>query len=222
METNGVDVERVEGEAGRVLSRVREYVWDGESLPVPVDDIAADEFGLLVRLVDDLSTAPGCENIPRDQLSGLLLTGPGEIWVNAWEAAQWDGRRRFTIGHELGHYVMHRDGRPGIHCRSIVEDPREEAGFENGPDGGIEPVSGAGREVGTDEVETESEARLVAGPRSVPELEANAFAAALIMPRHLMREQYERHEGDCEAMRNEFGASQKAMRYRIDAMKTWG
>jgi hypothetical protein len=117
---------------------------------------------------------------------------------------------------------MHRDGRPGIHCRSIVEDPREEAGFENGPDGGIEPVAGAGPEVGTDEVETESEARLVAGPRSVPELEANAFAAALIMPRHLMREQYERHEGDCEAMRNEFGASQKAMRYRIDAMKTWG
>ena len=217
-----MDVERVEGEASRVLSRVREYVWDGESLPVPVDDIAADEFGLLVRLVDDLSTAPGCENIPRDQLSGLLLTGPGEIWVNAREAAQWDGRRRFTIGHELGHYVMHRDGRPGIHCRSIVEDPRDEPDFGYGPGDGTELVADAGREVEMDEVEVESEARLAAGPRSVPELEANAFAAALIMPRRLMREQYERHGGDCEVMRELFGASQKAMRYRIDAMKDWG
>jgi hypothetical protein len=216
METNGVDVDRVEGEARRVLSRVREYVWDGESLPVPVEDIVADEFGLLVRLVDDLSTAPGCENIPRDHLSGLLLTGRGEIWVNAWEAEQWDGRRRFTIGHELGHYVMHQDGRPGIYCRSIVEDPRAEPADGTSPGDQTEPLVEA-----EPDVEAEAEARLVAGPRSVPELEADVFAAALMMPRHLMCEQYERLGGDFGAMQEEFGASQKAMRYRLDAMMTW-
>lgn len=216
METNGVDVDRIEEKARRVLAGVSEYVWGGESLPVPVDEIVADEFGLLVRLVEDLSTAPGCENIPPDKLSGLLLTGPGEIWVNATEASRWEGRRRFTISHELGHYVMHQDVGPRIFCRSIVEgteasaqsDP--EPGGEDGNVSGVEPAP-----------EADPETRLTGGARSVPELEANAFAAALMMPRHLVIEQYEQHGQNISYLCEKFGASEKATRYRLDAMKAW-
>ena len=35
------------------------YIWDGESLPVPVEDIVDSIYGLRVRLVEDLSSAPG-------------------------------------------------------------------------------------------------------------------------------------------------------------------
>jgi hypothetical protein len=92
-------------------------VWDGERLPVPVEAIADSVYGLLVRDVslDELRSAPGA---PGDgELSGLLLVGPGEIWVNAAEASEWPGRRRFTIGHELGHAELHAPTGP-IFCRA--------------------------------------------------------------------------------------------------------
>lgn len=51
-----------------------------------------------------MGTAPGAPALAHGQsLSGLLLPVRGEIWVNAEEARQWPPRRRFTIGHELGH-----------------------------------------------------------------------------------------------------------------------
>ncbi|MBK5110482.1 MAG: ImmA/IrrE family metallo-endopeptidase [Thermoleophilia bacterium] len=191
-----MDTDRVEAEARRVLESVPGYVWDGESLPVPVDSIVENVFGLLIRLVEDLSTAPGCEGIPPENLSGLLLTSSGEIWVNAEEARRWEGRRRFTIGHELGHHVMHRATRTRVFCRP-VEVVSDEA---------PEQLAGA---------------RSVGGEQPLPELEANAFAAALMMPRHLMVGQCGRHGGDVDTLRAAFGSSEKAMKYRLDAMKSW-
>src|SRR2546423_574817 len=77
-------VEGIEAHAERVLAGVPEWIWDGESLPVPVEDIVDSCFGLLVRDVEDLSAAPGCPKLePGHTLSGLLLTARGEIWVNA-------------------------------------------------------------------------------------------------------------------------------------------
>ena len=35
----------VEERAERVLTRVPGYIWDGETLPVPVEDIADSVFG---------------------------------------------------------------------------------------------------------------------------------------------------------------------------------
>jgi hypothetical protein len=98
-------------------------VWDGERLPVPVEDIADSGFGLLVRDVEDMRAAPGAPVLAGGQsLSGLLLPARGEIWVNAEEARQWPPRRRFTIGHELGHWVMHRTGQQALFCRRTTVD----------------------------------------------------------------------------------------------------
>jgi hypothetical protein len=151
--------EEIEARVERVLAAVPEYVWDGRSLPVPVEDIADTVFGLLVRDEPSLAAAPGAPSLAEGaSLSGLLLPGAREIWVNAVEAAQWPGRRRFTIGHELGHWCMHRDDHVAtIYCRSSVVDPPVER-----PE------------------------------RPVAEHEADAFAAALLMPAELMREQHER------------------------------
>jgi hypothetical protein len=122
-----LDVDAIEERAEAVLARVPSWLWDGETVPVPVDAIADSMFSLLVREVEDMSAAPGCPKLePGQSISGLLLASRGEIWVNADEARQWPGRRRFTICHELGHWVLHRRGQQSLFCRhgSIEEAER--------------------------------------------------------------------------------------------------
>jgi hypothetical protein len=113
-------MEAIERLAGEFLAGIPPYVWDGETLPVPIEDIADTHLGLLVRDVEDLGQAPGAPELDHGQsLSGLLLPALGEIWVNAEEARQWPARRRFTIAHELGHWRLHRGAAEhAVFCRS--------------------------------------------------------------------------------------------------------
>jgi len=182
----------VERTAYEILARVPEFVWDGETLPVPVEAIVEDAFGLQIRLTDDMHLAPGLEPESGRDVSGLLLTGLGEIWVNRAEAEQWQGRARFTVGHELGHFVLHRDrlGRT-IFCRT-VETPGDRTALAEA-DGQVEGIAA----------------------ERASELEADAFAAALLMPRHLLEPAHRACRGDVETLMAEFGTSEKAMRYRI-------
>lgn len=179
-------MQEIELRAERVLAEVPPWIWDGESLPVPVEDIADSCFGLLVRDVDDLSSAPGVPALhPDHSLSGLLLPGRGEIWVNAGEAQKWPTRRRFTIGHELGHFCLHHAAGAPVWCRTGC---------------------------------LEHEIRPAALPPLPPEeQEANAFAAALLMPAHLVRAHY-RSGMDFFAFCDRFGASGSAMGKRLHAV----
>jgi len=136
----------------------------------------------------DSASPGGCgSHLAVDQsLSGLLLAARAEIWVNADEARQWPPRRRFTIGHELGHWVMHRTGQQSLFCRSTSIDPDED------------PTTDA---------------------PTIPDIEeeASAFAAALLMPAHLVREQYETLRDHTE-MCKQFDASGAAMGRRLQAV----
>lgn len=127
-------VRAIEERAEQVLARVPAYVWDGERLPIPIEDIVDSVYGLYVRDVEDMTAAPGAPQLAAGQsLSGLLLAARGEIWVNADEARQWPPRRRFTIGHELGHWVLHRTGQQALFCRRTAVDEdtsRETAGVD--------------------------------------------------------------------------------------------
>ena len=187
MDEGQIDVEAVELAAYDLLARVPEFIWDGESLPVPVDSIVDNVLGMRVRLADDMTSAPGCEQLPLMHLSGLLLTDLGEIWVNAEEAERWPGRRRFTIGHEVGHYLLHQDDSPRIFCRSgDIIDAEEESAAPT--------------------------------PKPPVESEADAFAAALLMPEHLILPFYERHGRDVAMIREIFGCSHKATTYRLNSL----
>jgi hypothetical protein len=61
MEASERLAEEIERLAEEFLALVPAYVWDGMSLPVPVEDIADSHAGLLIRDVEDLSLAPGRE-----------------------------------------------------------------------------------------------------------------------------------------------------------------
>jgi hypothetical protein len=179
-------METIERLAEEFLAAIPGYVWDGTTLPVPIEDIADTHVGLLVRDVEDLGAAPGAPALEHGQtLSGLLLPVAGEIWVNAEEARQWPARRRFTIAHELGHWRLHRDVERAVFCRSgsiasEVADTREQ----------LPPA----------------------------EDEANAFAAAVLMPARLIQEQYVRCERDFFRLCQTFGASGAAMGRRLHAV----
>jgi Zn-dependent peptidase ImmA (M78 family) len=85
--------------------RARYHAAFGDvEFPVPVEAIAEDLLGLQVGESEDLA------------VSGMLLPLTRQIWLNADEGAP---RRRFTLAHELGHWVcQHLEGKTApVYCR---------------------------------------------------------------------------------------------------------
>ena len=85
--------------------------FGGDEIPVPVESIAEDLLGLRIE-GDDLG-----------ELSGMLRPAERLIVVNATEAMSGDiptRRHRFTIAHELGHWICHANGMASAprYCRS--------------------------------------------------------------------------------------------------------
>jgi hypothetical protein len=179
-------VEGIEQLAELFLDGVPTYVWDGRSLPVPIEDIADTYAGLLVRDVENLTLAPGAPVLADGRgLSGLLLPDRGEIWVNAGEAREWPARRRFTIAHELGHWCLHRYEEHAVFCRGSVID---------------------------------ADVVVQRPPLPPAEEEANSFAAAVLMPAHLIRKRYAACNGDFVRLCGMFASSGAAMGRRLHAV----
>jgi hypothetical protein len=183
-------VDEIERRAKAILAELPDYVWDGDRPPIPVEEIADTHFGLHVcnKAPADMRAAPGCPPIGSDEtISGLLLPSRAEIWVNADEATQWPPRRRFTIAHELGHWVLHRTGQQALFCRKAVVDPDDKPATTR-------------------------------PPIPVTEQEANAFAAALLMPAHLIERYYRKTNGNFEQLCLAFKSSGAAMGRRLHAV----
>ncbi len=183
-----------EAAAERELGRVPDWLWNREQLPVSLEEIADSHYGLLVRDEIELAALAGLDGDVH--ISGLLLPAPREIWVDAEEARRWPGRRRFTIAHELGHWVLdcelgHRGDEP-VHCRT--ETLSEDAVLED-----------------RDTEEPPSKPKFP----PPPERDANRFAAALLMPRRLFETEYVYLDGDERKLADMFGVSLAAIKWRI-------
>ena len=100
----------------------------GGAPPVPVERIATSLLDLLIEECDDVRSVPGA---PTDQgrLSGLIVPATRIIWLDRTECARSRGRRRFTIAHECGHWILHVAGADHpVCCRS--EDVSEQSDVE--------------------------------------------------------------------------------------------
>jgi len=178
-----------EAAAREQLTGIPSWLWDGEALPVPVETFADSHYGLLVEEAPDLRSRLGLGGSAH--LSGLLLPAERLIMVDAEEAGRAPGRRRFTITHEIGHWVMHCStvSREPVYCRdvSVREDPSPEA-----------------------------TAATVVLDYPPPELEANQFAAAILMPRELLLAQPQPTTVEDEYdLARIFGVSREALRRRL-------
>jgi Zn-dependent peptidase ImmA (M78 family) len=122
-------------------------------------------------------------------IAGLLLRSDDMVIIGV-NADQPKVRQRFTIAHELGHYLMHK-GRP-----TIVETlQRARVNWRDG---------------------TSSQAT------DLEEIEANQFAAALLMPRVLIEKYYfdllkKGLDADAavDPLARRFEVSAQAMRFRL-------
>ena len=96
------------------------------TLPIPIEDIAEHHLGYAIDFADD-----GLFSDP-DILGGIDFE-ENRIYVNA-SVEDHDGRYCFTIAHEVGHHVLHRDaylensddGEKEILCRDSRNKPQIE------------------------------------------------------------------------------------------------
>jgi Zn-dependent peptidase ImmA (M78 family) len=151
----------IEQQAVRLLEENNVY-----RAPVPVDAIAK-AVGLDVRY------AP-----TTDDVSGALIRN-GKSAVIAVNSAQHENRQRFTIAHEIGHFILHKRTE-----RHFDEDFRID--YRN-------------------TVSSEATQR--------SEIEANGFAAALLMPGNFLRKDLLRMEVDESAA--DHAIQTLAVRYKV-------
>ncbi len=163
----------IESQATEVLSELKI-----KSIPIQVEKIAR-KLGLDV-VSRDLGS----------NVSGVLYiqNGKGTIGFNPNESPV---RRRFTIAHELGHFILHKIN------NDMFIDKKEFKLFRN-------------------EQSSTGEHRI--------EQEANAFAAALLMPKDLLIGEIKKYKMDLtddeddsiSKLAKKFEVSVLAMTYRID------
>lgn len=147
---------------------------DAYRVPIPLD-LVFNHLGLIAQ-ARALADA-----------SGVLVVegGRGVIGYNAMHSSV---RQRFTMAHEIGHYVLHvKDKQPHLFIdRSVYRRDDESS-------------------TGSDH----------------QEVEANKFAAALLMPAELVRSEVEKHgldlddEDDVGALAKRFNVSTAAMSFRL-------
>lgn len=157
----------------------------GYAPPVPVERIAESLLDLLIEECDDVRSVPGA---PSDQgrLSGMIDPATQTIWLDRTECARSWGRRRFTIAHECGHWVLHIAGPEHVVCcrpEDISEQQIEDA-------------------------DTVRELRR-------GEAEANAFARELLMPEPLVVEQARATGCNLSDLAERFDVSVPAIRLRL-------
>jgi Zn-dependent peptidase ImmA (M78 family) len=151
--------------------------FDITEAPVPVEQIAK-RLGVDIRY-----TALD------DELSGMVFIKDGKpiIGVNS---SHHPNRQRFTIAHELGHFVLHRTYiTNAVHVdkqfRVLLRDSRSSTG--------------------TDKIE----------------IEANRFAAALLMPEDILLKAIEQYSSDIDddtpldELAKKFKVSRQTMEYRV-------
>ena len=80
------------------IAQHAEKLWDENTInspPLPIIDIAKN-YGLEVEVV----------NLPDRDISGFIDFENKIIYVNSTDSSE---HQRFTIAHELGHWILHKD-----------------------------------------------------------------------------------------------------------------
>ena len=167
-----ISIKEIENKASTIIKELGD-----NTSPVKVDRIAAK---LDVKIIEhDLGS----------NVSGVLYIdrGKGIIGYNPEES---EVRKRFTLAHELGHYILHR-----FNSELFVDHKQFKAVFRD-------------QESSTGEIKQERE--------------ANAFAAALLMPKDLLVKEIKKLSFDLggdDDMISElaqiFNVSTQAMAYRM-------
>jgi Zn-dependent peptidase ImmA (M78 family) len=140
-------------------------------------------------LITELGIALIVEKLPENHSGRIETDGDFyTIYINANDGRQ---RQRFTAAHELAHYLLHRDlleERGGLN-RHI--DVLYMGGGKFNPSRPFSPQH---------------------------EIQANRYAAEILMPSALVREKYDSERDNVYELAELFGVSQPAMKIRLQSM----
>lgn len=165
-------------------------------IPIPAEDIA----DLLYHLAIDTTY-----NLPQN-IAGRLYVEQRIIEVRRDDIPQ---RQRFTVAHEIGHYRLHvlieQLHLPGFSCDSnTVTSHKTHSGHLLLPGFTSQP--------------TYNTAGLDAHKRRRIEVEANTFAAELLMPAPLVERAIDEYGKDINTLASKFEVSRQAMQYRLESL----
>ena len=137
-----------------------------------------------VQKVSEFLNVDVQQEIMDDEISGLFVMKDGNPYIryNFFEDPK---RQRFTIAHELGHFVLHKE------TPLFVDKKNDRIMYRNS-----ESTTGEIRK----------------------EREANAFAAALLMPMSFIRDEWQKiplKQNPVEYLANVFTVSEQAMSFRL-------
>ena len=113
----------IEARAQQLLDDYEDHIGQRVRAPVPVESIAEHYLGYQIDITNE-----GLFEDPR-YLGGIVFD-ENVIRVNA-SVESHEGRYNFTIAHEIGHHVLHRQhflehrdtADPGIMCREVSAKP---------------------------------------------------------------------------------------------------
>lgn len=119
--------EEISKEAGDLLVQWSDFIGQKAAPPIPVEAIAEKYLGITLEY-DDLGEILGIPDV-----LGATWVDEKRIVINKSLANEKDeGRLNFTCGHEIGHWVLHRqflssnDAKPVVICRTSQSKSREE------------------------------------------------------------------------------------------------
>ena len=198
--------------ARQVLQRFRESNAQWTDDKIPLDELA-DWLGLEIANFDP-------DDYPKGTY-GFLDSGENLIWLNRKLP---DGMLRFTLAHEIGHAILHRQAE---HQRVSLRLPRtigvldtevvsEDTCKEQDVREGVTDL------VFQDQAEELAGIGIAYDPRSQREIAANIFAAELLMPLDRVRTLYISVETPANKLANIFGVSRSALLNRISMLLTPG
>lgn len=91
---------RSEGEISDSAHEFLRMYHPGDTIPIPIEEIIEFELGLDIIPVPDLRRSHG--------IDGALAQDFSQIYVDDYVYNNWPNRHRFTLAHEIGHYILHR------------------------------------------------------------------------------------------------------------------
>lgn len=92
-----ISYERTEEAAERLLKEHH----PSRSIPIPVEEIVELKLGISIVPVMGLKT--------NDDVDAFLSHDFTELYIDHWQYMGATNRCRFTLAHELGHFVLHRE-----------------------------------------------------------------------------------------------------------------
>ena len=144
-----------------------------------------DVRGIAQALGIEIVERPGFELKGHGTVSGLLLRREGKT-ICVVNRDHHPNRQRFSIAHEIGHFVLHpfREAYIDVDCRVAARDDRSSEGAY------------------------------------IREIEANTFAAELLMPEEVVKAEVENplgpfDEDQVESLAKQFKVSTQAMTIRL-------